>query len=170
VRPGNVKALIHQARTTLIAEREARETPREVIREQLATAQGGAGRCAAIWGAASRAARTAWRRPTSGARWRSRSRHAEPRAQGGGPRQRVGGRRREHGRLGDRWLHGEGRGGRAPRWRRRRRGRRDRAPRGSQVVHSLEDVEDIEAWRAEMRRQARADKIKVRTGFNDGIV
>jgi RNA polymerase sigma factor (sigma-70 family) len=42
VRPGKVKALIHQARTTLIAEREARETPCAVIREQLATAQGGA--------------------------------------------------------------------------------------------------------------------------------
>jgi len=39
-----------------------------------------------------------------------------------------------------------------------------------QVVHRLEDVEDIEAWRAEIRRNARADKIKVRTGFNDGIV
>jgi hypothetical protein len=40
----------------------------------------------------------------------------------------------------------------------------------SEVVHRLEDVEGIEAWRAEIRRQARADKIKVRTGFNDGIV
>jgi hypothetical protein len=39
-----------------------------------------------------------------------------------------------------------------------------------QVVHRLEDVKDIEAWRAEIRRNARADKIKVRTGFNDGIV
>jgi hypothetical protein len=39
-----------------------------------------------------------------------------------------------------------------------------------QVVHRLLDVEDIEAWRAEIRRNARADKIKVRTGFNDGIV
>ena len=42
VRPGKVKALIHQARTTLIAERDARETPCESIREQLATARGGA--------------------------------------------------------------------------------------------------------------------------------
>jgi hypothetical protein len=39
-----------------------------------------------------------------------------------------------------------------------------------QVIHDLDDVEDIDAWRAEIRRQARADKIKVRTGFNDGIV
>jgi RNA polymerase sigma factor (sigma-70 family) len=42
VRAGKVKALIHQARTTLIAEREARETPCEAIREQLSTARGGA--------------------------------------------------------------------------------------------------------------------------------
>jgi RNA polymerase sigma factor (sigma-70 family) len=42
VRAGKVKALIHQARTTLIAERDARETPCEEIREQLATARGGA--------------------------------------------------------------------------------------------------------------------------------
>ena len=41
VRPGKVKALIHQARTTLIAERDARETPCASIREQLATASGG---------------------------------------------------------------------------------------------------------------------------------
>jgi hypothetical protein len=39
-----------------------------------------------------------------------------------------------------------------------------------QVIYRLEDVDDIEAWRAEIKRQARADKIKVRTGFNDGIV
>ena len=39
-----------------------------------------------------------------------------------------------------------------------------------QVIHELEDVHDVEAWRAEIRRQARADRIKVRTGFNDGIV
>jgi RNA polymerase sigma factor (sigma-70 family) len=41
VRPGKVKALIHQARTTLIAEREAREAPCATIREQLSTASGG---------------------------------------------------------------------------------------------------------------------------------
>jgi hypothetical protein len=38
------------------------------------------------------------------------------------------------------------------------------------VVHRLEDVKDIEAWRAEIRRNSRADKIKVRTGFTNGIV
>jgi len=41
VRTAKVKALIHQARTTLIAERDAREQPCEDIREQLATARGG---------------------------------------------------------------------------------------------------------------------------------
>jgi hypothetical protein len=39
-----------------------------------------------------------------------------------------------------------------------------------EVVDRLEDVEDIEAWRAEIRRNSRADKIKVRTGINNGIV
>jgi len=42
VRTAKVKALIHQARTTLIAEREARDIPCAAIREQLATARGGA--------------------------------------------------------------------------------------------------------------------------------
>jgi RNA polymerase sigma factor (sigma-70 family) len=42
VRTGKVKALIHQARTTLIAERDARETPCAAVREELATARGGA--------------------------------------------------------------------------------------------------------------------------------
>jgi RNA polymerase sigma factor (sigma-70 family) len=37
-----VKALVHQARSRLIADREARETPCERVREQLATAHGGA--------------------------------------------------------------------------------------------------------------------------------
>ena len=37
-----VKALVHQARTRLIAEREARDTPCEQVREELATARGGA--------------------------------------------------------------------------------------------------------------------------------
>jgi RNA polymerase sigma factor (sigma-70 family) len=36
-----VKALVHQARTRLIAERDARETPCHEVREQLATARGG---------------------------------------------------------------------------------------------------------------------------------
>jgi hypothetical protein len=39
-----------------------------------------------------------------------------------------------------------------------------------QVIHDVEGVPDVEAWRAEIRRQARADKIKVRTGFNEAIV
>ena len=36
-----VKALVHQARTRLIADRDARETPCEDVREQLSTARGG---------------------------------------------------------------------------------------------------------------------------------
>jgi hypothetical protein len=39
-----------------------------------------------------------------------------------------------------------------------------------QVVHSPDEVMDVDAWRAEIRRQARAGKIKVRTGVNDGLV
>jgi hypothetical protein len=39
-----------------------------------------------------------------------------------------------------------------------------------QVIHDVEDVRDVEAWRAEIRHQARADKIKLRTGFNEAIV
>jgi hypothetical protein len=39
-----------------------------------------------------------------------------------------------------------------------------------QVIHNVEDVRDVEARRADIRRQARADKIKVRTGFNEAIV
>ena len=39
-----------------------------------------------------------------------------------------------------------------------------------QVVHSPDEVMDVDAGRAEIRRQARADKIKVRTGVNDGLV
>jgi hypothetical protein len=38
------------------------------------------------------------------------------------------------------------------------------------VIHEVEDVDDIGAWRAVIRRQARVDKIKVRTGCNEGIV
>ena len=41
VQAEKVKALVHQARSRLIAEREARETPCEAVREQLATARGG---------------------------------------------------------------------------------------------------------------------------------
>jgi hypothetical protein len=39
-----------------------------------------------------------------------------------------------------------------------------------QVAHSVEDVDDVEAWRAEIKRKARADRIKVRTGVEDGLV
>ena len=39
--PAKVKALVFQARSTLIAERDARSTPCEAIREQLAVARGG---------------------------------------------------------------------------------------------------------------------------------
>ena len=42
VRAAKVKALVHQARTTLIAERDAREQPCDEIREQIAVARGGA--------------------------------------------------------------------------------------------------------------------------------
>lgn len=38
------------------------------------------------------------------------------------------------------------------------------------VIHRREDVEDVDAWRSEIKRQARADKIKVRTGVNENIV
>ena len=36
------------------------------------------------------------------------------------------------------------------------------------VVYAIEEVDDVEAWRAEISRQARADRIKVRTGFSQG--
>ena len=39
-----------------------------------------------------------------------------------------------------------------------------------QVLHRVEDVVDVGAWRAEIRRQARADKISVRTGVDSGLV
>jgi hypothetical protein len=39
-----------------------------------------------------------------------------------------------------------------------------------QVIHPLEDVEDAEVWRAEIKRNARADKVKVRTGVEDRLV
>src|SRR5262249_29886941 len=40
--PGKVKALVFQARSTLIADRDARETPCDDIRAELAVAAGGA--------------------------------------------------------------------------------------------------------------------------------
>ncbi len=39
-----------------------------------------------------------------------------------------------------------------------------------QVLHRVEDVVDVDAWREEIRRQARADKITVRTGVDSGLV
>ena len=38
------------------------------------------------------------------------------------------------------------------------------------MVHRVEEVVDVAVWRAEIRRQARADKINVRTGVNGGLV
>lgn len=38
------------------------------------------------------------------------------------------------------------------------------------VVHALDEADDVEDWRAAIRRQARADKIKIRTGRNAGVV
>lgn len=38
------------------------------------------------------------------------------------------------------------------------------------AVAALADVEDPEAWRAELRRQARADKFRIRTGVNQRVV
>jgi hypothetical protein len=39
-----------------------------------------------------------------------------------------------------------------------------------QVTHLIEDVEDVDAWRTDIRRQARSDRISVRTGVEDGMV
>jgi len=39
-----------------------------------------------------------------------------------------------------------------------------------QVIRDVQDVHDVDAWRAAIRRQARADDINVRTEFNEGIV
>jgi hypothetical protein len=38
------------------------------------------------------------------------------------------------------------------------------------VVHALDEVDDVEAWRSAIRRQARADRIKLRTGRNAELV
>src|SRR6266542_1081994 len=37
------------------------------------------------------------------------------------------------------------------------------------VIHALDELADVETCRAEMRRQARADRIKIRTGLNEGV-
>ena len=39
-----------------------------------------------------------------------------------------------------------------------------------QVIHRAEDLVDVGAWRAEIGRQARADKMTVRTGVDNGLV
>jgi hypothetical protein len=39
-----------------------------------------------------------------------------------------------------------------------------------QVIVSVSDVQDPDAWRAGLRHQTRADKIKIRTGVNSQIV
>lgn len=39
-----------------------------------------------------------------------------------------------------------------------------------QVIRGLRDVEDPEGWRSNIRRQARADKIRIQTGRNNKIV
>src|SRR4051794_24459280 len=38
------------------------------------------------------------------------------------------------------------------------------------IVRRLGDIGDPEAWRADIKRQARADRIKVRTGKNERVV
>lgn len=39
-----------------------------------------------------------------------------------------------------------------------------------QVIHPVDEVEDPDAWRAEIKRQARSDRIKVRTGISSGML
>ena len=39
-----------------------------------------------------------------------------------------------------------------------------------QVIHPVDEVEDPDAWRAEVKRQARSDRIKVRTGVTSGML
>ena len=38
------------------------------------------------------------------------------------------------------------------------------------VIRKREDIGDVDEWRAQIKRQARADRIKVRTGVNDRLV
>lgn len=40
----------------------------------------------------------------------------------------------------------------------------------SQVIRPVDEVEDPETWRAEIKRQARSDRIKVRTGVSGGML
>ena len=37
------------------------------------------------------------------------------------------------------------------------------------VIRRIEEVEDVDAWRKDIKRQARADRINVRTGANEHI-
>jgi hypothetical protein len=39
-----------------------------------------------------------------------------------------------------------------------------------QAIHPVDEVDDPAAWRAEIKRQARADRIKVRTGVTGGML
>jgi len=39
-----------------------------------------------------------------------------------------------------------------------------------QVIHPVDEVDDPDAWRAEIKRQARSDRIKVRTGLTSGML
>jgi hypothetical protein len=38
-----------------------------------------------------------------------------------------------------------------------------------QAVVRISEIPDVEAWRANLRRQARADRIKIRTGVTKGL-
>lgn len=40
----------------------------------------------------------------------------------------------------------------------------------SQVIRRVDEVEDPDGWRAEIKRQARSDRIKVRTGVSSGML
>ena len=123
--PEKVKALVFQARTALIAEREARETPCEEIRGQLAVGRAGALRRASL----RRHLRhcepcTAYRLAV--ARQRTRP-GADP--AGGAERRAEGGRARRLRRRRGR------RGGRRGRGRRRRRAGREGGDRGRRRRH-----------------------------------
>lgn len=39
-----------------------------------------------------------------------------------------------------------------------------------QAIVRVEKIDDVDAWRANLRRQARADRIKIRTGVTDGTL
>ena len=82
-RPQKVKALVFQARTSLMNEREARNTDCDVVREQLATLRGGAllrGPLRRHVRTCEAAARSATPRGSSARPWRSCCRSSRPRA------------------------------------------------------------------------------------------